>query len=1167
MLPNPFVVLLWSRWGRRVGFALLGWLMLATAFAADTTPRSFDLPAGEATEMLKRYAAQAEREILFPAESMAGIQTQAVHGTFTPRAALDRMLVGTGLVVVEHRRTGALLVHRARRPGTAFSPPTTNTKMRKKPLALLGALLTFALGPQSPALAADGSPTGGLTGRVLDTQRGEYIEKALLTVESTKEQVLSDREGQYRFSSLPAGPVQLRVFYTGLGTQVETVTIVGGQTVEHDILMPAAGAPRRGGTDQVIKMEEVVVSSSKEMEGAAIAINEQRFAPNIVNVVSADEFGTITDGSVGEFMKFLPGIVSDYTGGDARRFSMNGVPADNVPITIGGFDLASSAGAGTRRAVELDQVSINSIARIEVLHSPTPESPGSALAGSVNMVPRSAFERSRPVTTYSVHVMMKDDEKDWHKTPGPRFKATRKVHPGFDFSSIVPVNKRFGFTLSGGYSLQYTAQPSATSKWFGAGYATNGTGLPDTTPDNPYMAEYVIRDSGKETERYSLGGTLDFKLSPFDRISVSLQFASLEESFGTRNQTFLVQQVKDFSPTATHGVAGKGEVRLNNTARIRPGATIMPSLTYRHNGPIWVSEVGLGYSRSRTQYQDVDVGAFNATQARRTGVTVSFDDINYLRPGTITVTDAAGAPVDPFQLSSYALGTSSGTMAKVYDERRTAFANLRRDLDVRGVPVAIKTGVDVRHMARDLQSTNPTFQFVGADGKASTTPVGSDDNASIVRDDLFSQRVPRFGFPRIEWESGEKLWELYQTHPEYFVYNESAAYIAEVQGSKRVEEMVSSAYFRGDVAFFNRRLKLVGGVRAEQTNIKAEGPLNDKTRNYQRDASGHVLYDSTGKPLLIVPTSDALGVAKLTRVHRGTRASKEYLRWFPSLNASYNLRENLILRGAYYTSIGRPNLNQYASGITLPDPDSPPSTSNRFSTENVGIKAWTAQTYKVRLEYYFERVGQVSIGAFRREFDNFFGSTVFPVTPEFLTLYGLDPAVYEGYDVSTKYNLQETVRMTGLEFDYKQALTFLPNWARGVQVFANASAQRVVGTENVASNFSGFIPRYGSWGISLTRPKYNVRVNWNYRGAHRRGQVTGRGLEAGTYEYGSKRLYIDVGAEYYFHKRLGVFLAMRNLGDAPEDSKKYGPNTPKWARFEQREMYGSLWSFGLKGRF
>jgi MYXO-CTERM domain-containing protein len=30
--------------------------------------------------------------------------------------------------------------------------------------------------------------------------------------------------------------------------------------------------------------------------------------------------------------------------------------------------------------------------------------------------------------------------------------------------------------------------------------------------------------------------------------------------------------------------------------------------------------------------------------------------------------------------------------------------------------------------------------------------------------------------------------------------------------------------------------------------------------------------------------------------------------------------------------------------------------------------------------------------------------------------------------------------MSGVDFSYKQALTFLPSWARGVQVYANASA-------------------------------------------------------------------------------------------------------------------------------
>jgi outer membrane receptor for ferrienterochelin and colicin len=232
---------------------------------------------------------------------------------------------------------------------------------------------------------------------------------------------------------------------------------------------------------------------------------------------------------------------------------------------------------------------------------------------------------------------------------------------------------------------------------------------------------------------------------------------------------------------------------------------------------------------------------------------------------------------------------------------------------------------------------------------------------------------------------------------------------------------------------------------------------------------------------------------------------------------------------------------------------------------NAGIKAWSAQTGKVRLEYYFEGVGQVSVGAFRREFKNFFGSIVFPATPEFLSLYDIDADTYGRYDVSTQYNLPGKVRMTGCEFDYKQVLKFLPHWARGVQVFANATALRATGDQN--ANFAGYVPRSYNGGVSLTREKFNVRANWNYRGLSRGSPVTGRSIAANTFNWTSKLFFMDLQGEYYLRKRLALFANFRNIGDATNDTKIYNPETPAVARFRQRTTYGSLWSFGVKGSF
>lgn len=1035
--------------------------------------------------------------------------------------------------------------------------------MKATPLLALSLSIALGLSSAPGARSADDA-TGTIIGRVQNGTTGQSLNNARVIVKGTGLIAFTDETGSYRLTHVPSSPIVLEVFYTGMEPQQIAVTVAAGSVLERDISL--TGGSRYRNDTEVVKLESLVVSSSREMEGAAIAINEQRFAPNVVTVVSADEFGVVPDGNIGEFLKMLPGITMDYRGGDPREISMNGVPSGNVPVTIGGFSLATSEVSGTGRNVELNATSINTLSRIEAIYSPTPESPGSALAGSVNLVPRSAFERARPVFNGSVYLAARDSTIKFGRTQGPAREPTHKVRPGFEFSWSVPVNKRFGFTLSGGASTQYVEGPLLLNTWRGTGAATNGTTLPDTTPDRPYLSDFRVRIESKIADRTSFAATADYKLSPASRLSFSLQYGTFHTDYNQRALTFIVNRVlpADFSPRFTHGFPGAGEITLSNGGNHRYSRTFMPSLTYRHDGAIWKGEAGIGTSQAQNRFRNIDKDRFGSTLARRTGVTVSFDEIFYLRPNVITVSDGVtGAPVDPYDINSYALSTASGNLQTSRNVQNTGFANLRRDLDWRW-PLTVKVGVDVRQSRSDNRTDNHSVNFVGADGRATTTPAGnSDDRASLVYDENYFQRAGLFGTPRVQWVSNEEVLDLYRTTPGYFVFDENTLYRSQVNNSKLSKETISSLFLRADAQFLDRRLKLVGGIRAEQTNIKASGPLNDPTLNFQRNAAGQLVLGANGRPLTIA--SDPLGIARLTLIDRGAHAEKEYLRLFPSINASFNVRDNLIARGAYYTSVGRPNFNQYSGGIMLPDTESPPSNANRIQVNNAGIKAWSAETVKVSLEYYFERVGLFSVGAFRRHIENFFGNTMFDATPEFLALYGLDPVLYDPYQVATQFNLDSKVRTEGVDVNYRQALTFLPRWARGIQVFANGSAQRVTGPD--AANFAGYIPRSGSWGISLSREKYNLRLNWNYLGRQRRGVITGRGIEPGTFMWGSKRSYIDLTGEYSIRKNFALFANLRNLNDPTDDVEAAGPNTPASAQFRQRQEFGSLWTVGLKATF
>ena len=1029
-----------------------------------------------------------------------------------------------------------------------------------KPRPRLACLVTAALLFCARALAQTTS-TGAIEGRVLNPDNGEFVENARVTVEGNTLETLTDSTGAYRLNRVPAGTVRVSAFRTGAPTLTHTVSVTAGAVVSRDFNLPTRG-------DGAVQLARFNVEASKEMSGAAIAINTQRFAPNVMNVVAADEFGPVASGNVGEVLRAVPGIVIELGGlGAPYTISLNGVPPGNVPVTIGGLSVADSA-QGTSRASGVHQLSINNMARIEVTYTPTPETSGSALAGSVNFVPRSALERTKPVYNVTASLLMRDRERSFDKTGGPRRAGSRKATGELNFAAVVPLSARFGFTFSASTFETYAPNDFLQRTWRGANAITNGVTLPDTTPDRPYLTDFAIRDRVAFIRRSTAAGTLDFKLSAHDRISFSLQHGAFRSPQENQTLTFLVNRVApgEFGPAFTRGFVGAGEIRLNNQGNMQDDQFWMPGVNYWHDGPVWKAEAGAGLSDSVRWTTDIQNSHWGTTQARRQNVTVSFDDITVLGPRRITVTDGAtGAVINPFAIAPYSIQTAGSNTGRRHAVQQKIFGHASRPL----FGLTAKAGFDVNRAMRDVRVYQPTFNFAGADGRAGT----ADEAAAPFLNTAMSPRAGVFGYPQMERVSSDRLHDLYRAQPAQFQVGEATVHTSSVAQSKHAEETIAAAYFRGDLTLFSGRLKLVGGLRAEQTNVKGEGQLIDPTRNYQRDAAGRVITVASPTPAdpnrrvpVLRNAAGSLDAVRLTNVDRGLRAEKEYLRWFPSLNATWNLRENLIARAGYYWSVGRPDYVQYAGSLTLPDTEQPPSQANRILVNNAGIKAWSAQTWKVTLEHYFADVGLLSVGGFAREIENFFGATAFLPGPDFLALYGLDPAVYGPFEAQTQYNLPGKVRMSGVDVNYKHALTFLPHWARGLQVFANGSVQRATG--QAADNFSGYLPRTANWGASLTRPQFTLRAKWNWHDRARRGLVApARGIEASTYNWRSARTLLDVSGDYVLTRRFTLFFNLSNLHDNPVINEIAGPNTPDYASIQQYQRWGSLWTFGVKGSF
>ncbi|MGH7957045.1 MAG: carboxypeptidase-like regulatory domain-containing protein [Opitutaceae bacterium] len=265
----------------------------------------------------------------------------------------------------------------------------------KNPIALLFGWIAVAIAPAPNGHSADGGtaevPTRlivnsafaleTLTGTVTNAATGATLEGARVVLQGTDREVTTDSLGVYRIDHVPTAVVTLSVSYTGLNTVQVPVTIAPNAVTHKNV----------GLTSDIYRMDTFVVGS--EREGNAKAITLQRLSDGVKNVVSTDAFGGLA-GNPADLAMRLPGVEGESVGGDMRYLRIRGLHHNLSSITQDGNRIADAASAGATREFQFQTVDSDSIERIEVTKSPTPDQDGDSIGGVVNLVSKSAFDSS-----------------------------------------------------------------------------------------------------------------------------------------------------------------------------------------------------------------------------------------------------------------------------------------------------------------------------------------------------------------------------------------------------------------------------------------------------------------------------------------------------------------------------------------------------------------------------------------------------------------------------------------------------------------------------------------------------------------------------------------------------------------------------------------------------
>ena len=486
--------------------------------------------------------------------------------------------------------------------------------------------------------------------------------------------------------------------------------------------------------------------------------------------------------------------------------------------------------------------------------------------------------------------------------------------------------------------------------------------------------------------------------------------------------------------------------------------------------------------------------------------------------------------------------------------RYTLRGDLAREFQTR-FPSALKFGVSFDTMQNDQRRFPKTWTF---------TPNGAIDATSRLNANFgfFADNDPStvFGTP-VRWISTGKVYQLYQKNPSWFVENPAVTWQNFVTSSRAITERISAAYIRTDVHLLKNRLLFVGGVRFERTDDRGSGPQDEINAQYQRNSDGTFATNAAGQRILI--TSDTFALSKLRFQERAATAVRTYDGYYPSLNARYSITENLFLRAAAAKTLGRPDLNYIIPGVTI---SASTAAIPTITVNNVGLKPWEATSYDLSLESYQIKDGFGTLSIFQKDLHNFFILTSTAATPELLRAYDLDgDPTLANYTISTRANGGDA-KVQGVEFSYRQSLTFLPHWARGVQLFVNISKLRLSGGN--ATDFNGFIPETASGGIRFIRSRFAIKSTITYTGCSRISAVTPSAtIPANTYTYIKQFTRIGLDAQYAINRHYAIYASATDLQDSLMVTERYTPDTPGYARPARRQQLGFYTHIGVRGSF
>jgi outer membrane receptor protein involved in Fe transport len=192
-------------------------------------------------------------------------------------------------------------------------------------------------------------------------------------------------------------------------------------------------------------------------------------------------------------------------------------------------------------------------------------------------------------------------------------------------------------------------------------------------------------------------------------------------------------------------------------------------------------------------------------------------------------------------------------------------------------------------------------------------------------------------------------------------------------------------------------------------------------------------------------------------------------------------------------------------------------------------KSWDAT-----LDYYFEPVGNFSVGWFQKTIRDFIVSGINVGTVPTGTGNGFN-GEYGGFNILTTANAG-TATVEGWEVSYQQQLTFLPGLLKGLSFLANYTELKTNGDFGgtatlTTGQVAGFIPKTWNFNLNWRYGKFSSRILVNYTSDY----ITSySAASVGRNLYRFERTSVNAGIEYRIRRDTSLTLDVSNPFSEPQ---------------------------------